>query len=591
MRNIILVIFFGFFSCVLSAQVNFRTNLSKNSLGINERLRIDFIMDKDGDNFTPPEFDNFRIVAGPSQSIKNSWLNGKKSYSKTYTYFLSPIKKGNFKIGQASVEIDDETYKTMTLNVVVTSAVDKPVNPNDPSYVADKNIHLVAEVSKTNPYLNEPVSIVYKLYVSQDTGVNNWRELDAPRYADFWSKNINIKNLTVENGTYKGEPYRYVVLRKTILYPQKVGKLSIKPLVLDITVQTPSNRRDFFGQILSNTVNKTVSAGNLKINVKPLPEQGKPNNFSGAVGKFDFVVSTSKQELLLSEAFQLNLEIRGTGNFNLFHFPSINLPSSLEVYEPEKSEKTNTNSLEIRGSIKNQYTIVPLSPGKYAIPRISFTYFDPKDSQYKTKTSSINYVNVKGSIVQNSISLNNNEEAVSNNKTNKVGLVEYGVTSFKTKTKFAKISNEIFFNSNLFWTLLLIPFIIAIIIITIKMILDKNKSDKNWILSNTAKKLGKKYLTDARKNIDNKNKFYEALDKAMMNYLKSILLFDNREYNAKQVRESLLKRSVSLKTTDLLEDIFNNCQIARYTPFDHVDMDKDYSRALEIISLIDKEIK
>ncbi|MBT3796898.1 MAG: protein BatD, partial [Candidatus Marinimicrobia bacterium] len=406
MRNIILVIFFGFFSCVLSAQVNFRTNLSKNSLGINERVRVDFIIDKDGDNFTPPEFENFRIVAGPSQSIKNSWINGKRSYSKTYTYFLSPIKKGNFKIGQASVEVDGETYKTMTLNVVVTSAVDKPVNPNDPSYVADKNIHLVAEVSKTNPYLNEPVSIVYKLYVSQDTGVNNWRELDAPRYADFWSKNINIKNLTVENGTYKGEPYRYVILRKTILYPQKVGKLSIKPLVLDITVQTPSNRRDFFGQILSNTVNKTVSAGNLKINVKPLPEQGKPNNFSGAVGKFEFVVSTSKQKLLLSEAFQLNLEIRGTGNFNLFSFPSINLPSSLEVYEPEKLEKINTNSLGIRGSIKDQYTIVPLSPGKYAIPRISFTYFDPKDSQYKTQTSNITYVNVKGAIIKNSIAEN-----------------------------------------------------------------------------------------------------------------------------------------------------------------------------------------
>ncbi len=80
MRNILLVILFGFFSCIISAQVNFRANLSKSSLGINERVRVDFIIDKDGDNFTPPEFENFRIVAGPSQSIKNSWINGKRSY-------------------------------------------------------------------------------------------------------------------------------------------------------------------------------------------------------------------------------------------------------------------------------------------------------------------------------------------------------------------------------------------------------------------------------------------------------------------------------------------------------------------------------
>ncbi|HJN53557.1 MAG TPA: BatD family protein [Flavobacteriaceae bacterium] len=587
MRNIILIIFFGFFSCVLSAQVNFRASLSKSSLGINERVRIDFIIDKDGDNFTPPEFSNFRIVAGPSQSIKNSWINGKRSYSKTYTYFLSPIEKGNFKIGQASVEVDGETYKTMALNVVVTSAVDKPLNPNDPSYVADKNIHLVAEVSKTNPYLNEPVSIVYKLYVSQDTGVNNWRELDAPRYADFWSKNINIKNLTVENGTYKGEPYRYVILRKTVLYPQKTGQLSIEPLVLDITVQTPSNRRDFFGQILNNTVNKTVSAGKLKINVKPLPDEGKPENFSGAVGKFDLLVTTSKKELLLSEAFQLNLEIKGNGNFNLFSFPSINLPQSLEVYEPERLEKLITNFKGIKGSIKDQYTIVPSSPGKYSIPKISFNYFDPKDSRYKVQTSTLNYINVKGAIINNVRKGNN----IQDRPVNKLGLIEYGNLSFKKKTKFQKINQEIFFSSSWFWIILLTPFAILFIVLLIKIFLNKNKNDKNWIRANNAKKLRKKYLLDAKKNIENKTKFYEALDKALMNYLKSILLFDNTEYNAKKIRGSLLKKSVSLKTIDLLEDIFNNCQMARYTPFDYVDMDKDYRRAIELISLIDNEIQ
>ena len=585
MRNILLVIFFGLFSCILSAQVNFRANLSKSSLGINERVRVDFIIDKDGDNFTPPEFENFRIVAGPSQSIKNSWINGKRSYSKTYTYFLSPIKKGNFTIGQASVEVDGEIYKTMTLNVVITTAVDKPVNPNDPSYVADKNIHLVAEVSNTSPYLNEPVSIVYKLYWKPDLGITNTRELDAPRYANFWSSKIDITP-TAENGIYKGEAYRYAVMRQTVLYPQRIGELSIEPLVYDIAVQVPTNRRNIFGQV-TNRVNKTVSAGKLKINVKPLPDIGKPNNFSGAVGKFDLLVTTSKKELLLSEAFQLNLEIKGNGNFNLFSFPSINLPQSLEVYEPERLEKLITNFKGIRGSIKDQYTVVPSSPGKYSIPKISFNYFDPNDSKYKTQTSAVNYINVKGAIINNVREENN----IDNRNSNKLGLVEYGNLSFKKKTEFQKINQEIFFFSSWFCIILLTPFAILFIILLIRIFLNKKKNDKNWIRANNAKKLGKKYLLDAKKNIENKTKFYEALDKALMNYLKSILLFDNSEYNAKKIRESLLKKSVGLKTIDLLDDIFNNCQMARYTPFDYVDMDKDYKRALELISLIDNEIQ
>ena len=589
MRSKILFIVCIFFSCLLSAQVNFRATLSKNSLGINERVRIDFIMDKDGDNFIPPEFENFRVVAGPSQSIKNSWVNGKRSYSKTYTYFLSPIEKGNFKIGQASVEVDGEIYKTLILNVEVTSAVEIPVNPNDPSYIADNNIHLVAEISKTNPYLNEPISIVYKLYWKPDLGITNPRELDAPRYVNFWSKNIDNTPIA-ENGTYKGEAYRYAVMRKTVLYPQKTGVLSIEPLVYDIAVQVPSNRRDIFGQVLSNTVNKTVSAGKIKINVRPLPNQGKPDNFSGAVGNFDLLVNTTKKELLISEAFQLNIEIKGKGNFNLFNFPSINLPATLEVYEPERIEKLKTNFQGINGSLKDQYTVVPSSPGKYAIPKISFTYFDPKDTSYKTKTSSINYVNVKGSIINNSINENNNQITNYNN-TNRLNLIEYGNTSFKTKSEFEKINKLIFFKSSLFWILLFGPFVIMFILLIIMSVLNKKKKDQNWIRSNHAKKLGKKYLLDAKKNIDNKNKFYEALDKALMNYLKSILLFDNSEYNAKQIRNSLENRSINIKTIDALEEIFNNCQMARYTPFDHVDMEKDYLKSLDIISLIDKEIK
>ena len=589
MRSKILFIVCIFFSCLLSAQVNFRATLSKNSLGINERVRIDFIMDKDGDNFIPPEFENFRVVAGPSQSIKNSWVNGKRSYSKTYTYFLSPIEKGNFKIGQASVEVDGEIYKTLILNVEVTSAVEIPVNPNDPSYIADNNIHLVAEISKTNPYLNEPISIVYKLYWKPDLGITNPRELDAPRYVNFWSKNIDNTPIA-ENGTYKGEAYRYAVMRKTVLYPQKTGELSIEPLVYDIAVQVPSNRRDIFGQVLSNTVNKTVSAGKVKINVRPLPNQGRPDNFSGAVGNFDLLVNTTKKELLISEAFQLNIEIKGKGNFNLFNFPSINLPATLEVYEPERIEKLKTNFQGINGSLKDQYTVVPSSPGKYAIPKISFTYFDPKDTSYKTKTSSINYVNVKGSIINNSINENNNQTTNYNN-TNRLNLIEYGNTSFKTKSEFEKINKLIFFKSSLFWILLFGPFVIMSILLIIMSILNKKKKDQNWIRSNHAKKLGKKYLLDAKKNIDNKNKFYEALDKALMNYLKSILLFDNSEYNAKQIRNSLENRSINIKTIDALEEIFNNCQMARYTPFDHVDMEKDYLKSLDIISLIDKEIK
>ena len=99
-------------SCKIFAQVQFVASVSKNSIGINERLRIDFAMNDDGDNFNPPNFGGFKIIAGPSQSVSYSWINGKKSFEKSYSYFLQPLKKGNFIIKSATIEINGQLYKT-----------------------------------------------------------------------------------------------------------------------------------------------------------------------------------------------------------------------------------------------------------------------------------------------------------------------------------------------------------------------------------------------------------------------------------------------------------------------------------------------
>ena len=296
---------------IAGAQVTFEAKVSKTKLGVNERLRIDFEMNKDGDNFTPPNFDNFTVVGGPNTSVSNSWINGVRSFAKTYSYFLAPKKQGNFRIEQATIEIEGQTYKTQVVNVQVTPAVERPNDPDNALNVADDNIHLVAEIFKTNPYLNEAITVVYKLYVSPNTGVSNWREVDNPRYNDFWSQNIDLKGIKVENGKYKGEDYRYVVLRKTVLYPQKSGKLEIEPLSLDISVEVPTNRRDIFGGRLMTQVQKRVSAGSKSIQVKALPEEGKPADFSGAVGDFNFKLSTSKTHLNATESLQARVEVTG----------------------------------------------------------------------------------------------------------------------------------------------------------------------------------------------------------------------------------------------------------------------------------------
>ena len=581
------ILMFLLTSTLVSSQVTFEAKVSKKRLGINERLRVDFEMNKDGDNFNPPDFANFTVVGGPNQAVSNSWMNGKRSYSKTYSYFLAPKRQGNFTLKQATIEIDGETYKTSPVKIRVTSAVTKPKNGNNADYIASENIHLVAEVSKGNPYLNKAITVVYKLYVSPNTGVSNWREIDNPKYSDFWSQNIDIKGLKVQNGTYQGEDYRYVVLRKTVLYPQKTGKLEIEPLSLDITVDVPTNRRDIFGARLMNQVHKTVSAGKRTINVKPLPELEKPADFTGAVGDFSFRVTTSKYELNASESLQAKVEVSGTGNLKLFELPKLNLPSSLEVYEPEHTENVRTNLDGMKGSISDSYTVVPQYKGKYPIPNISFSYFDLKSRSYKTINSNEIIIDVLDGPTSNS---EQEITSVSGNK-QRVVLNNNQFAFVKTNTNFISIKPKHFFKSIAFWSAMMLPFLAIPLVIVFKKNQEKRQADIFGNKIRKADKLAKKYLSEAKKVLGNKEAFYIGLEKALHNYLKAKLHIETSDFTKDKTSTLLAEKGVDRSSIDDFLSILEHCEIARYTPINQVEMQKDYDLAARTITVIDKEVK
>ena len=571
------------------AQVNFEAKVSKQKLGVNERLRVDFEMDKDGDNFNPPSFSNFTVIGGPNQSISNSWINGVRTFKKTYSYYLTPKSRGTFSIGQATIEIDGQTFKTSPVQIEVTAAVDIPKDPNDPNYIASNNIHLVAEVSNTNPYLNEPITVVYKLYVATTTGVDNWQEIDIPRYDDFWSQNIDTKGQRVQNGTYQGEEYRYLVLRKTVLYPQRTGTLNIEPLSLNVSVQVPTNRRDIFGSMLMSRVNKTVSAGSRAINVKPLPEAGKPADFGGAVGDFSFKVTPSKTELDATESFQAKVEVYGKGNLKLFKLPKLNLPSSLEVYEPEHEENVSTTSSGMQGSILDTYTIVPQYRGKYPLPSISFSYFDLKTETYKRLSSNEIVINVLDGPL--------NTSSASTANTTNAGVKQPVLSNtnafafIKTNTKLTTVSNAFFFKSKLFWSLLLVPFLAIPLAIIVRRKKISRDADVVGNKIRKADRLARKYLKGAKQQLGKKEAFYEAMEKALHNYLKAKLHIETSELSKDRIKALLYERHVEDEVVLDFIAIFENCELARYTPITNVTMQEDYDKAAKTISLIDKQAR
>ena len=586
MKQKILILLFFMVSGFAGAQVQFEAKLSKTKLGVNERLRVDFTMNQDGDNFIPPSFSDFTVVGGPNQAVSNSWINGKRSYSKTYSYFLAPKKRGNLTIGQAEITIDGEVYKTSPQKVEVTAAVDTPTDGNNKETLASENIHLVAEVSNANPFLNEAITIVYKLYVSPRINVSDWRQIDNPKFSDFWSQNIDIHRLQVENGEYEGEPYRYVVLRKTVLYPQKTGELNIEPLTLSVSVEVPGDRRDIFGNRFYETVERTVAAGNRTINVKPLPQEGRPEGFTGAVGRnLRFDVSVDKTELKATESLEATVEVRGQGNLKLFDLPSLTVPASLEKYEPEYSENVNTDMGGMRGSISNTYTLVPQQKGKYPIPPLTFSYFDLDSRTYKTLSSNEITLEVNAAPA-GQVSSN----AVTGGVAKQTPKVANQFRYIKLKPDLSAIGEAPFIGSPLFWSLFLSP----LLLIPLAIFFGKRKEaiagDVAGNRIKKANKLARKYLSEAKRNLGDQAKFYDSLERALHNYLKAKLHIQTGEMTKERISGLLLEKGVAPETVEGFIGLLKNCEIARYTPASNVAMRQDYEKAVEVISEIDKQV-
>lgn len=584
----IYILFFTLFASTMLAQnAKLTTKVSKNKLGVNQRLRIEFAINKQGaDNFTPPNFKNFTIVAGPSSSINQSWINGKASYSHAYIYILKPKKTGTFTLPTASIELKGKKIYSNVVQVTVVKASEVPKDPNDPSFIASQNVLLTTEISKASPYVGEGIYVVYKLLFSTKVGLSNWQMNEIPQYNGFWNQDIKVNSVDVKNITYKGQKYRSIILKKALLIPQKSGKLTIDPINMDIIVNVPTGRGDFFGNAITKRVNYSTTSSKRIVHVKSLPIQGKPEGFTGAVGSFNFVVSTSKDILRANETTQIKVAVNGQGNMKLFELPKITTPNELEVYTPEHKEKVYTNAKGLTGKISDSYTVVPQYKGKYKIPEVSFSYFNPKEEKYETITSDAIIIDViEGKTLENKSSENKNNTAKQT--------VVANANDFRYiahNTSFKPIKKNDFFKSNLFYTLLFLPFLA----IPIGIFLGKKKQQRDGdIVGNKLRKadrLAKKYLSEAKKQLGKKEAFYVALEKALHNFLKAKLHIETSDISKEKITNILQERNVDETTIKEFINVLNDCDFARYTPTTSSMMQEEYDKARTVITKIDKQI-
>ena len=576
MKRNILILFLVLVNVSL-AQTRLEVKMSKTTLKVGESAQLSFIFNAVGDDFIPPKINGFQ-VNGPMVSQSENIINGAYSGNQQFAYVIQAIRPGKFTIPSAMVEFKGRIFKSQPVIVTVLNQnIKGEKQTNEDSYVSKNNVgknapvFIEAEISKTNVYINEPVEVSYRVYLNPKFKIEKENKINFPKYNNFWSQTEDLRDNHWEQVVVNGRIYYTKLFRRTVLYPQKTGNLSIDPLSLDFNIAYPTGELDFFNDPQYETTRRVIATPSKTIVVKPLPEKGKPENFTGAVGVFEFNVIVDKLESKTGEAIQMEFVVTGTGNLKLFELPKPNLPADFEIFEPTHKEDIEENIRGMSGSISDSYTIIPQNKGKFLVKPQQFSYFDIQSKSYKTISSDeINLTIAQG------------DKHISQLQKNKTTSPKTILPIF-TEATFFTLNSSTFFNSVWFYLLLGLPILTALFLLVVKRKINEKEEKEHKIILNNKKPIAPVSWQNLEQKSTDKEVFYAEIEQELKAFITTYFHIDPTLSN-ETLREQLSEKGVELSLIVQIDKLLQTCEIAKYTPVSNLNKTQDLEQANEIIN-------
>ncbi len=583
------------------AQVTFKAT-APASVVEGEQFRLSYHLNKEGRDLRLPELNGFDLLFGPSTSTSYSQqtINGKTTseMSVTYTYILMPTKAGNYTIPAASITVDGSNYQSNSLQVKVLppdeAAADsspggnrQPERAGGSATVSERDAFIRAIVSKSNLYEQEGFTVTFRLYTTLN--VVNFGKIQFPEFEGFMVEEIDLPvNKQLQMERYNGRNYYTADLRKTLLFPQRPGKITIPSGSLEMVFSVPSGKKvsSFFGpQEVMVDVKKEMRTNPLDIDVKPLPEP-KPTNFANAVGSFTMNPVISKTDSRANEAITLQLEISGTGNLKLIRNPEIVFPENFEQYDPKVDNIVNATTNGLTGMRRIEYMVIPRYEGTYNIPPVEFTYFDPRTASYTNLTSPGYELNIaKGDPNSAPTTSFVNRQDVK---------VEQDIRFLITDDPDYQRRDSFFVGSIGYWLWLLLPLLILITLYLIYRKQVRENANVALMRNRKANKIAFKRLKKAEQYLrgQKRENFYEELLRALWGYFSDKLSIPVARLSRDNVETELKSYGISKELTDRFLQILDSCEFARYAPSEgDAAMDRLYQDTLDTIGEMENRLK
>ena len=509
-----------------------------------------------------PELGDFSRYIGRNSSTSMQMIGGVTTVSLTIQYRYRAIREGTFEIGAVEVEAGGQVLRTRPVTLTVSTEVDAAGAGPDPSGIGAEDLFMVAEVSKTRVYENEPIEVSYRLFTR--VNVSSYSLFDLAENQGFWVEEVpGPRNSPVEQRVFDGQPYTTAVLRRVVLFPAGPGTKTIEPMSVEASVrvrrQTRSLLDDFFSgsRFFPSQEPIVITSAPVEVEVLPLPVPGRPRSFTGLVGRLNVSASIDRSSVETNDAVTLELIVEGEGNLRGLAAPVIDFPGDFEVFPPEVTESIDRTGSRIRGSRTYEYVLIPRSPGEKTIPPVEMSYFDAESALYATSASQPLRLDVTGDPVIGAT------------------IGRAGVETLREDIRFIQIGppslgalGGSLADAPGFWIVALMPLVALLGALGLRRHWDRLEGDVAYARGRRAGRVAKKRLGRAREVMSggDARAFYAEVERALRGFLADKLNVAEAGFMSQVAEAELSRRGVPVVATRNYFACLAECDRARFAP-------------------------
>ncbi len=543
-----------------------------------------------------PAIEGFKSrYLGPSR--QTSIFNGQYTGSITFGYSLFPVKTGKFEIPAVTLNVDGQDYTTQPISVEVIDSPGSISSSQGKSFPAGSKdkIFMALKLPKQKVYLNEQLPVKILFFV---TGFSV-KDIHLP---ELKALGVHVEDYEqprqyrqVINGT------RYEIIEfNTVIYSTRTGKITLGPVTLQCNqvIRTSQGgspfgsgggffNDSFFNSFFDSYEKKplTIQSEEVVLNVLSLPENGKPNGFSGGVGQFSFDASASPQKVKVGDPVTLRMKIGGKGNLGRVHFPEFKWTDQFKTYAPDIKEEDGNKVLE--------QVIIPKFERITEIPAMKFSYFDTTTGQYKTVTKGPFPLEVEAVRREESfkvVGLGRDELRVGR----KQETLGQDIIFIKDDMGKLRQAGHYFYRTFLFYTLFFLVGGLFIVAYVGYQRAHRLETDVVYARRLHAPQKARKGLKEAKHLMDSSKvkEFYNVLFKTFQHYFGNKFHLSSGAVGLEAIQTRLKPKEKYQKVLEAIKSVFEECDAVRYASaqIDQKYMAGSYQRVEQVIDYLERNL-